>query len=162
FARERHANDGPDDTVQRDQALVQGTSQEEEQGSRASRNVVGELFPRDRAEERARIADDRADPLKDNGQRYERKYGNCPRQSVSREKEPPGEQCDAGGNVGQATAEIVENLPAGNDAQWIADEFAGTIRNTGKQPEENLPVAANPAVLAAAVSADVRRIVVDD
>src|SRR5262249_4313778 len=56
----------------------------------------------------------------------------------------------------------VQNLPARNHRQRIRHDFAEEIRHTGKEPEDDLPVATYPSVLASGKRADVRRIVIDN
>ncbi len=61
----------------------------------------------------------------------------------------------------EAPAQVVEDLPARHERQAIALQ-ARTRRHERKEPPQNLPVAAHPAVLASGVREDARRIVVDD
>ena len=61
----------------------------------------------------------------------------------------------------QAAPQIVEDLPARDERQAIALQ-ARTGRHERKEPPQDLPVAAHPAVLASRVREDARRIVVDD
>ena len=61
----------------------------------------------------------------------------------------------------QAAPEVVENLPARDERQAIALQ-AGARRHERKQPPQDLPVAAHPAVLPPRVREHARRVVVHD
>ena len=61
----------------------------------------------------------------------------------------------------QAAAQVVEDLPAPDERQRIALEAVARGYQR-KQPEQNLPVAADPAMLAPGVREDARRVFVDD
>ncbi len=61
----------------------------------------------------------------------------------------------------QAAPQVVENLPAGHQRQAIALE-ADPRGHEREQPQQNLPVAADPAMLTSRVREHARRVVVDD
>ena len=73
---------------------------------------------------------------------------------------PPGDEQRQQRRRHEAAAQIVENLPAADERQRVALE-AAPRRHERKQPEEDLPVAADPAVLPPRVRQHARRVVVD-
>ena len=83
-----------------------------------------------------------------------------PEPGASREDRPREQQQGHGGGRHQAAPQVVEDLPAGDERQAVAAE-AGAGGDDREQPPQDLPVAAHPAVLAARVSEDARRVVVD-
>ena len=60
----------------------------------------------------------------------------------------------------EAAAQVVEDLPAADERQRVALQ-AAPRRDEREQPEEDLPVAADPAVLAPGVGQHARRVLVD-
>ncbi len=83
-----------------------------------------------------------------------------PEPGASREDRPGEQQQGHGRGRHQAAPQVVQDLPAGDERQAVAAE-AGAGGDDREQPPQDLPVAAHPAVLAARVSEDARRIVVD-
>ena len=71
-----------------------------------------------------------------------------PVQRAARKAEPTGDEKDHGGGFDEGAAEIVEDLPAGDGGDGIADEFPGLVRNATEEPLRDLPVAADPAMFA--------------
>ncbi len=67
-----------------------------------------------------------------------------------RQNGPAGDEHHQQHRRHQAAAQVVENLPARNQREPIALD-AVACRDKRKQPQQNLPVAADPAVLAAGV-----------
>ena len=90
-----------------------------------------------------------------------RQHGGGPDGRVSRQHRPRQQQQRDGRGCHQAASQVVEDLPARDQRQPVAAR-AGTGRDERKQPPEDLPVAAHPAMLAARVREDARRVVVDD
>ena len=62
---------------------------------------------------------------------------------------------------GEAPPQVVQNLPAADERQRVALD-AVARRDEGKEPEENLPVAANPAMLPPRVRQDAGGILVHE
>src|SRR5207244_2477471 len=65
------------------------------------------------------------------------------------------------GRGDQASPQVVEDLPASEKRETVARETSAR-RDHREEPEEDLPVAAHPAMQAPRVREDVPRIVVDD
>ncbi len=55
----------------------------------------------------------------------------------------------------QTAPQIVDNLPAGQDRQIDRNEIAAPVMDARKQPEKQLPVTADPAMLPLLVSVKV-------
>ena len=78
----------------------------------------------------------------------------------------PGQQSPAADEQQQqrrgheAPSEVVENLPSADQRQPVAFESA-TRGHEGKQPEQDLPVASDPPVLATRVRENARRVLVN-
>ena len=77
------------------------------------------------------------------------------------QRQPPRHQQRQERRRHEAAPQVVENLPAPDRRQRVALE-AAPRRHEGKQPEEDLPVAAHPPVLPPRVRQHARRVVVHE
>ena len=102
------------------------------------------------------------DELDERGNEEDEEGDEGPVESAAGKAKPSGDEQDHGGGFDERAAEVVENLPARDGGDGIADEFAGLVGHAREEPLSNLPVAAHPAMLAAGVGAVVGGVVVDD
>ena len=79
----------------------------------------------------------------------------------ARQDGPGGSEESEEGRRHEAAPQVVENLPAADERKPVSHD-AVPGGNEREEPQENLPVAPNPAMLPPRVGQDVRRIVVDD
>jgi hypothetical protein len=84
-----------------------------------------------------------------------------PRERSARQKRPPEHEQEKRRRRRHAATQVVEDLPSGDEGQVIPGD-ARARPHERKQPPENLPIAAHPAVLSPGVGEDARGIVVHD
>ena len=79
-----------------------------------------------------------------------------------RKRQPADQQhqCQRGWN--DAAAQVVENLPAGEQTDWVASGLAVEARHERQQPTGDLPIASNPAMSPTDIRAIPRRVVLID
>ena len=97
--------------------------------------------------------------------RWQRDDSECRQRPINRlagEEEPSAQEHHERSDFRQAAAQVVQNLPARNHRQRIRRIIAEEVRHARQQPENDLPIATHPAVLAAAERAHVRRIIVNN
>src|SRR4029434_6863481 len=118
-----------------------------------NRRVRAEIPP----EHRERLRPSRSDEhLRDEWQELRRHHGkhrNRPEPVSARQNRPSRDQEREQRGRHETAAQIVENLPS-RDQRERVPLHPVTSRDERKQPEENLPVAANPPVLTPGVSED--------
>ena len=107
-------------------------------------------------------ANQREDKPEVDGQEQQRESDKGPESAVHQGGEPTRHEQKEGGRLHQAAAQVIDNLPARNQRDGILHQLARFIRNAIEDPAHDLPVAAQPAMLAAIIGAVVRRIIVDD
>ncbi len=163
-----HLPVGEDDTDERDQDGVRHLRRlirqkdELQAGARQRRlGVLDEVaqhhaprLPRPRA----------GDGLDEPERRREHEREHCrerPQRGVAGHRRPAVEQDQNRRRRDEAPPQVVEDLPARDQRKPIARD-AGSRRHPGKEPQQDLPVAAHPAMLAARVREDARWIVVHD
>ncbi len=107
-------------------------------------------------------ADQREDQPEIDGKKQQGQIDDRPEARAARQKEPASDKENEGGGFDQAAAKIIENLPAGDERNRIADQVARFVGNLIEDPANDLPISAQPAMFAAVVGAVVRRVIVDD
>ena len=100
--------------------------------------------------------------LDDGWQKQQRQRDNRPVEGAAGQEEPAADEEEEGDGLDQRTAEIVEDLPAGDGGDGVGDLAAGLVGHVAGEPLDDLPVAADPAMFAAGVGGVVRGVVVDD
>src|SRR6185312_6608216 len=112
------------------------------------------------------LAEDDADEAKGEVNKSwgeEQENGNeGPVKRPSGKAEPSGHEEDEGEGLDEGAAEVVEDFPARDGGDGIADEASGFVGNAAEEPLRDLPVAPHPAMLAACIGAVVRWVVVDN
>ena len=96
------------------------------------------------------------------GKKQKEERCDGPVERAAGEDEPAEHKHDEGDGFDQAAAKVIEDLPTRDGADGIVDKLAGLIGDAAEEPLCDLPVSADPAMLAAGVGGVVRRIVVDD
>ena len=154
------------DEGQRDRVHpLPGLTGEERQLQTGLRQGRVDVFSHDTEEDsprllRWRTADGReGERIEVEGER--RQQRGRPHGRAAGQRRPREQQQGHGRGRHQAAPQVVEDLPAGDERQAVA-AHAGTRRDDREQPPQDLPVAAHPAVLAARVGEDARRVIVHD
>ena len=125
-----------------------------------SRKIGKPFFPK-ACREFAAAAQDRHRKLQIRRKHEQAQRSQRPIERLTREKYPAAHQYAQHCNLGETTPQVVQNLPAGNQIDGVANDVAVKIRHPREQPEKNLPVAAYPAVFAFAVRRYPRRIIIN-
>src|SRR6185437_905805 len=112
------------------------------------------------------LAEDDADEAKgevDQSRGEEQENGNeGPVKRPSGKAEPSGHEQDEGEGLDEGAAKVVEDFPARDGGDGIADKASGFVGNAAEEPLRDLPVAPHPAMLAAGIGAVVGGVVVDN
>src|SRR6202035_2901990 len=93
------------------------------------------------------------DQLYERGREKEEKCDRSPEERSSGKAEPSSDEQDERKGLDERTTQVVEDLPAGDCGDRVADVMARLVGHAAEKPLRDLPVAADPAVLAAGVSA---------
>ncbi len=161
LAGDEAADHGADDGVDGHHGLVREKGEGEQSGEErlleACEDVSGAALLL--AEEGTTDAEEELDK---DGNEEQEEGDEGPVNRTAGKAEPSGDQQDHGRGLDEGAAQIVENLPAGDGRDGVADELAGLVGNAAEEPLGDLPVAADPAVFAARVGAVVRGVIVDD
>src|ERR1700733_3122231 len=161
LASKRLANDRADHRVEREQGLVSEESQRERRCDDRGQEGVYRV-----ASYASFVFDNRLDDTKnylENGRQKEQENcGDGPANGGSAGSEPAKNEKNESPGFDQAAAQVVENLPARNQRDGIRNTSTGFVRHVRKKPSSNLPIAAQPAMLAAVIGTVVRGIIFDD
>ncbi len=155
-----HPPQRPHDGVDGDPGLVRKEDQREPQLPRAGHRITGDrpvVGAPGAVERRAERAEQQGhDPRRGHGEDPERR----PAQGRARKHRPPRDQERQLGELHHAAAQVVDDLPERDHRERIRRRAAGS--GDGAQcPGEELPVAADPPVLAPGPGQVTRRVVVE-
>ena len=160
--RHEHPDQRSPDRVHHDGALMGQEGHRQERLTQADEDVVAlcphVLAPRDPGD----VAAERSRDLDVRGERQDEQDDRRPEHRRSRQDRPAREQQQEQSGRQDAAAQVVEDLPARHDRQCVRHGAAARVRHRPPQPAGDLPVAANPPMLARGERQVVRRVVVDE
>src|SRR5438105_6761286 len=152
-ARQGQSDEGANDRVDIHERLIRQQSQREENLHVSVYASPDRLAPK--------AAPFPSDAMPENGEKelqvrwhhQQDQGGRGPRQRTVRQKEPATNEEPERGDVAEAPAQIIQDLPASNQGQRIGHPVAHVVWNPREQPPYDLPITPDPAMLPATIGA---------
>ena len=161
FAGDEPPDERTNNCIEREQCLVRKEDKVEE-GHEQGLPKAGECL----ADASFPVARERTSKSKtehhEGRENEDQKQNDSPIKGTARQPQPAGQEQDEGKRLDERTAQVVEDLPAGDRGNGVWHPIAGLIRDPCEHPLDYLPVAAYPAMFAADVRTVMRRVIVDD
>ena len=161
-ARHQHPDQRPDDRIEHHRALMRQHDHRQRRLAEAAEDAVA--LGADVLAQRnpGQAVRDGPSELRVGGKRDHHQRQGGPQRRRSREDGPGRDQQQDQRRRDQAAPQVVEDLPARDCRQPVGHDGAVGVADRAPGPARNLPVAADPPVLAGGEAQVVGRVVVDD